>query len=105
MKGIYKNSLVEILEKEEKKTRIQTYYGEINVPASEVLPVSNKVYCQYAAELNKIDEYIENIRKKQEEIKQRYYAKKDELDRLSAKAWHRKQELLRDMSLKATLEA
>lgn len=105
MKGIYKNNLVDIVERIQTTVRIQTHYGLINTRAEEVLPVSDKLYYQYAEELEKNDTYREEIREKQEEIKQRYYAKKDELEKLSAKAWHRKQEILRDLTIKATLEA
>lgn len=105
MKGIYKNNVVDIVELDEKGSRIQTHYGVINIRADEVLPVPDKLYYQYADELQKNDDYREDIRKKQEEIKQRYYAKKDELEKLSATAWHRKQEIIRDLSLKAKLEA
>lgn len=105
MKGIYKNNLVDILERDEKGCRIQTHYGVINIRTDEVLPVSDKLYYQYEEELQKIDSYRDEIREKQEEIKQRYYAKKDELEKLSAKAWHRKQDIMREISLKAKLEA
>lgn len=105
MKGIYKNNLVDIVERDEKACRIQTHYGVINTHADEVLPVADKLYYQYAAELQQNDEYREDIRKKQEEIKQRYYAKKDELEKLSAKAWHRKQAIIKELYYKALSEA
>ena len=105
MKGIYKKQLVDIIENTETGCRIQTNYGVINTSTGEVLPVSDRVYSIYATELQKNDEYREDIRKKQEEIKERYLAKKDELDRLSTRAWQRKQELIREIAFQALMEA
>ncbi len=107
MKGIYKktSSLVDIVERTEQGFRIQTDYGIMNASSGEVLPVPDNIYAQYAAEIQKNGEYREDIRKKQEEIKQRYYDKKKELERLSSKAWGRKQDLIREMSFKALAES
>ncbi len=104
MKGIYQKTLVDIVEKTETQCRIQTNYGIINTSIDNVLPVPEKVFSQYAEELEKNDEYREEIRKKQEEIKERYLTKKDELDRLSTRAWQRKQAIIKDIYYKALME-
>ena len=98
MKGLYqKKTIVDIIEKNDRECRIQTDYGVISASNADVLPIPDKLYAPYAKELSDIDEFREQVRQKQENIKQRYYAKKDELDHASNKAWHKKQEIIRDL--------
>lgn len=101
MKGIYKRTLVDIVEKTPDGLKIQTTYGIINVKSDEVIEVPSAVYAKYVVELDKCDEYLDQIRKKQEEIKTRYYQKRLELSRANSRAWNKKQSLIQKMYYEA----
>ena len=101
MKGIFAGSLAVILEKSDLGYRIRTKHCEMLVDKSSVIEIPDAILSQYEPELLKIDTYIDQVRAKVDEIKQRYYSKQLELDGLIMNAGSRKVMLVHEMQMKA----
>lgn len=100
MKALFQDVIVDVIRKSEVGYRIKTNFGEMDVEAYKIIEIPDALFQERSAELENIDNYIQQVRAKLEEIMIRYNNKRVELNQGITQANNKKRAIISEFKEK-----
>lgn len=94
MKGIFHNTIIDIIEKKEGRYLVATSFSQFHLDEQSVIAIPDEIFNRHKNKLQEIDDYIKKVREKTEKLKINYYTKKLELSKAESHARKMKNELI-----------